>query len=359
MTRLESIYFDFIRVTAALLVLAGHAITLMPGNGPVANFGHEAVVAFFVLSGYVIAFVADGKERDLRTYAVSRAARIFSVALPAVALTLLFDFVGLHANGRAIYLPYAGDWPLIRIVTAISFSSELWFLSIQPFSNGPYWSLCYEVWYYALFAAATYLSGRRRIVWLVVLCAIAGPKILVMFPLWLLGVAVYRYRVDVGAWLGGGLFVASLIGMAAFVTSSAPLSIARHMRDLLGEPAYRLMAYSQNAPADYVLGLMLAANFLSVRGLADRVVIPRRLAIAIRWIAGSTFSIYLFHRPIMVMFIAVANPEPRPVAMLSITLATIGAAILLSVLTERRKALWRNGFARLADVAFNRPPAPR
>jgi hypothetical protein len=47
------------------------------------------VVIFFVLSGYVVAFVADTRERTWRAFWVSRFARVYSVALPAPLLTHL------------------------------------------------------------------------------------------------------------------------------------------------------------------------------------------------------------------------------------------------------------------------------
>ncbi len=38
--------------------------------------------------------------------------------------------------------------------------NEVWFISITSFSNVPYWSICYEMWYYVGFALIVFLPGR-------------------------------------------------------------------------------------------------------------------------------------------------------------------------------------------------------
>jgi peptidoglycan/LPS O-acetylase OafA/YrhL len=60
-SRRESIYLDFVRALAAFLVVLDHAPTLFDlPNGP--RWGHQAVMVFFVLSGYVICNVADNRK---------------------------------------------------------------------------------------------------------------------------------------------------------------------------------------------------------------------------------------------------------------------------------------------------------
>ena len=90
-----SVYLDLVRFTAACFVYLYHSNQrwLVEPILPMANYGHTAVVVFFVLSGFVIAYVTDTKERDWPSYAASRLSRVYSVALPAVVLTLLLDAV--------------------------------------------------------------------------------------------------------------------------------------------------------------------------------------------------------------------------------------------------------------------------
>ncbi len=99
-----SLYLDLVRILAAAVVLYSHANLralserILPGE----SLGHSAVVVFFVLSGYVIAFVTDTRERSGRDYAISRFARIYSVALPALIVTMFADLVGQPSRRRCM-----------------------------------------------------------------------------------------------------------------------------------------------------------------------------------------------------------------------------------------------------------------
>ena len=74
-----------------------------------AELAHTAVIVFFVLSGFVISWAAE-RDGTAREYILNRASRIYSVALPALALTWLTDnYLLLHYPGTlgALY-QYAG-----------------------------------------------------------------------------------------------------------------------------------------------------------------------------------------------------------------------------------------------------------
>src|ERR1700712_2326164 len=69
--RRESIYLDLVRSLAAFAVVIDHAPTVFDlPNIP--RWGHQAVMVFFVLSGYVICHVADTRETTLRVFLVAR-----------------------------------------------------------------------------------------------------------------------------------------------------------------------------------------------------------------------------------------------------------------------------------------------
>ena len=97
MNKEMSIYLDAVRFTAAMSVffchISGSRFTggLFWQMGP---YGVEAVDVFFVLSGFVIAYTYDTRERTLLRYATSRFARIYSVAIPALTATFILDAIG-------------------------------------------------------------------------------------------------------------------------------------------------------------------------------------------------------------------------------------------------------------------------
>ena len=195
MNRPFSLYLDLVRFGAAVAVLLSHANMreIIATNLFPLSVGHNAVVIFFVLSGYVIAYVTDTREGTARTYSISRIARVYSVAIPAIVLVPLIDAAGqaidtsLYDSGNTTH-----DYALVRVVASALFVNELWFVSIMPFSNSAYWSLCYEVCYYVLFAVSQFESGWRRVALLVIAGLIIGPKILLLLPIWVAGVILYR-----------------------------------------------------------------------------------------------------------------------------------------------------------------------
>ena len=96
MHRNLSIYLDLVRFLAALMVFVVHAnYERFTGGLPLLwhfkDLGNDAVMVFFVLSGFVIAYVAAHKERTIEEYAASRFARLYSVVVPALILTMLLD----------------------------------------------------------------------------------------------------------------------------------------------------------------------------------------------------------------------------------------------------------------------------
>ena len=105
-----SIYLDLVRFLAACLVYLYHSNQrlLVEPILPASNYGHSSVIVFFVLSGYVIAYITDTKENPWTSYSASRLSRVYSVAVPAVALTLILDTLG-RALYPALYSGYPGD----------------------------------------------------------------------------------------------------------------------------------------------------------------------------------------------------------------------------------------------------------
>src|ERR1700731_4878409 len=104
-----SIILDIVRFLAALTVAIGHVSQgyFTTGWPPILmSFASGAVAVFFVLSGFMIRYITKVKYGDLRRYTVDRGARIYSVAIPAVALTILFDILSAHLNP----LYYAGNF---------------------------------------------------------------------------------------------------------------------------------------------------------------------------------------------------------------------------------------------------------
>ncbi len=96
-----SVYLDLLRLVAASLVFIGHARGILFPDAPIGILsGHagEAVIAFFVLSGFVIQFVVAEKETNITAYLLARLSRVYSVVLIALPVTLLADLLGAYLS---------------------------------------------------------------------------------------------------------------------------------------------------------------------------------------------------------------------------------------------------------------------
>ncbi len=337
-----SLYLDLVRFLAAVLVVVNHSNHRDITTALLPQLGHSAVMVFFVLSGFVIAYVTEARETDLKSYSVSRLARIYSVVPVALLTTLVADAIGQSIDPVFYQTVTTEGHGLLRLFSSFFLLNELWHISITTFSNVPYWSLNYEVWYYALFAMAVFLRGRRR---LLLLCATAlflGPKILLLAPIWWLGVYLYRSRRWAALGEGGGwfLFVASLLLICGFHYFEVRALLGDWLRQAIGPSAYRELAYSKSFLSDYLLGLLVFANFAGFRPICHRFAgILRPAAPVIRHVAGYTFVLYLTHQPLIWLYKTLLDGNPDSPLLLVQIWVLVGLSVwLLGQVTERRKA---------------------
>src|SRR3984957_3322949 len=257
-----SSYLDIVRLSAALIVFVSHLAWHRISGGFLWWFdgiGHDGVVIFFVLSGFVISYVSATKETQLRDYALSRLARLYSVVIPAIILTFVADSIG-SAHAPNLYEGVNENLPFVRMLVASIFLSDIWHFDFSLMSNDAYWSLPYEFWYYVMFGLAFYLAGKTRIVTLFCAALIAGPNILLMFPLWLMGVAAYRFcgSRSLERHVALAIFVASLVGMIGIFLADTHHLVSR--------------ATSSDWPpgfsfVDYIAGTMVALNLIAIANL--------------------------------------------------------------------------------------------
>ncbi len=307
--------------------------------GVISQFGHDAVVVFFVLSGCVIAYSVKTRDRDLETYAISRLARMWSVVIPALCLTIALDFLGSDI-GRQTGGPL--DHSFLTILANAIFVNQLWFLNLVPGSNSPFWSLGFEVWYYILFAAFTFPTGKRRLFWIAVMALIAGPKILLMLPIWLLGVAVYRWRPPSSELAGWALMVGSIViylvyRWVDFTPVAIDVSRLLHVANAKFGMAYYFSS-------DYAVGIMVALHFWGFRMCEHRLTtLFDQLKVPIRFLASFTFSIYLFHVPIIVFLVRIFGKDNYLTPVTAVVVIFAFGAV-----TERKKEAVRSMLIQVA-----------
>jgi peptidoglycan/LPS O-acetylase OafA/YrhL len=340
MNRTTSLYLDIIRPLAALAVLLYHAGDQNLTGGQLkfmASAGFQAVDVFFVLSGFVIAHVYATKERDARSYFISRAARIYSVAIPVLILVAILDAIGLRENPAIYQGPFQAFTPGLMI-RSVFFIGEQWSAHRFPGSDGPYWSLGFEIWYYVAFAACVFIPRPGRWLAAAAVLIFIGPKVALMFPAWLMGVATYHIcrgqHLSKGA--GGLLFAVSIGLMVGF--QFVPHSPLQQFAAVSLAPE-RLASTVR----DYCVAAMFCMNIIGFVAISDSFagwLEPH--AKGIRWVAGGTFSIYLAHLPIMHVLAAISPwPASSAATLMLLLVVTPIACMGFAEISERRKSTWR------------------
>ncbi|SDA18622.1 Peptidoglycan/LPS O-acetylase OafA/YrhL, contains acyltransferase and SGNH-hydrolase domains [Nitrosospira sp. Nsp18] len=356
MTAAFSTYLDVMRFMAACLVVIYHSRNPLFTKEwiPFSSYGHEAVIVFFVLSGYVIAYVSDTKERAPIAYWASRLARIYSLAIPAILLTIILDTIGERLAPRFYEGATTHDYWYIRLVSSWLFTNEAW-VSIMSFSNVPYWSLCYEMWYYVLFSLYVHLNGRRRTVLIAAVCIFVGPKILLLLPLWVIGVVIYRWKAPylLPIWVGWAFFLLSVILFGLYSHFQLTEVLSRWLLQAMGDHWHKQLAFSKFFIGDYLLGAIMFINFIGARRIADRVSSSMlKGSGTIRRISDFTFSLYILHQPLLLFSASLINwPSQGYAFYLAIMATTCMSIIVIGTILEKQRFPLRKWIqARIASI---------
>ncbi|HEY4125944.1 MAG TPA: acyltransferase [Rhizomicrobium sp.] len=326
-------FLDFLRIASALAVFVAHLCERQLGTRCPAilpDVAHQAVMVFFVLSGYLISWTAE-RDGTARVFAISRISRIYTVAIPALLLTWLIDVsVSDHdtlVRGYQVFHP----WKYLPLF--LTFSTDFWFLREDAFSNVPYWSLCYEVWYYVLFGILFFASGRARNIAVALVLLLVGPRLWLLFPVWLLGVWVQSLHRRVLLSVGTAvlLLVLSLVLIAAFNVFGVGAFLGDQFNLFTGGLAKTYLRYSRGALGDWLFAGFVALAIFSAKYANLRFFARARNFLA----AGSSisFSLYLTHFPLLQAFNTI---WPRPEQVWLVGGAALVGSILFGVLIEYR-----------------------
>ncbi|MBL8697125.1 MAG: acyltransferase [Alphaproteobacteria bacterium] len=340
-----SVHLDALRAIAAIWVVLSHMRSWDVASAEVAAWlpleGHDAVIVFFVLSGFLISHAAARATGPL-DFAIDRASRLYSVAMPVLLATWLADTVGRHYAPDAYAGHYEWAKPWIYLPLHLLFLGEAWSLREVPSSIPPYWSLHYEAWYYVAFAALAFLRGAWRVIALAALVAALGPKLLVMWPVWALGAALYLWRARLPLTTGEAWFllISSVAAYAAIEAVNLDHALWR-----LGDRLFVAVVgdgpgNARNYLADYIVALLLAGVLLALERLDWQP--PPPVTGAIRWAAGYSFTLYLLHGPFLLTLRNALDTGRLTTAGTLAILGALGVAtVLVGQVTEKRRHLWR------------------
>jgi len=337
-----SLYLDLTRFVAALAVFISHFALRRLSGGELwrlGAYGSEAVTYFFVMSGYVIAFTTHTRERTAHDYVINRCARLYSVVLPTVLLTACLDWLGERINPSSYHAGwgFVQDLSFHRLLSALTFTNELWTQQISQGSNAAYWSLGYEAGFYFIFGVALFAPVRWRIAAVALALLAVGPSIAVAFPIWLAGWAAYRWGLRGSLSPRAGLWV---FGLSLLAWLAYQVAVGLYGRPMLTST---FLFKRQELAQDYILTIIFVANLVGFQAASQQLGSwLLQFAGPIRWLAGATFTLYLCHEPIA-QFLVACSPWPvgdirSSVSVFALTMVFV---FLLAEVTERRKSAWR------------------
>jgi peptidoglycan/LPS O-acetylase OafA/YrhL len=350
-----SLYLDLTRLLAAVAVVFAHFefFGIIPAGawGVLPDMGREAVIVFFVLSGFVIASSTAQKSPSARDYAVARLSRLYSVALPV----LLLAFAGA-ALLRALTdfessAYYTLDKFYLYLPFHLLFLGEHWQLTEVPPFMLPYWSLGYEAWYYLLFGLACYLRGARRTLAMAVVLVLMGYKLWLLLPVWLSGVWLSRYYRKSGgralmsvnlARLG---WFASVLAFGLYAAIDVEAGLRAAALAWWPFPALPLGS-ADRFLSDYLVCAIVLANFACAR--EARFTALLRFGPAWQLAASYTFTLYLSHALVIAFWLALYPHDPRStVDVLAVSALIAASTAVLGAVTEGRRQAYRRVLERL------------
>ncbi len=268
------------------------------------SFAPQAVVAFFVLSGFLIGGSVEqmmlNDKWSWAEYAVRRLSRLWTVLLPCLLLTLFWDSLGMHIGGVNSYSGALADVvgknsEVLNVALApADFLGNLIFLQtilLQPFgSNWSLWSLSWEFWYYVLFPIMLFSFVRetpllQRIIYTglgLLICYWLPGSLLKGGLIWLMGYAAWKAfnSTKLRLWLQHPL--AAIFPAVGLIASLAAVKRGGWMG------------------SDLFLGACIA---MLIPYLAAPRTFPHWLTSASEWLSDISYTLYLSHRPVMIFII--------------------------------------------------------
>lgn len=343
---------DLLRLAAALAVVFFHYFFRgaaaegalaegYPSVAPFALYGYLGVNLFFLISGFVIAWSAEG--RFWQEFAIARFVRLY----PGYLLCMTITFVIVMAFGAPLFSTSLGQYAANLSMFAPALG--------QPFMDGVYWSILLELVFYGWVTLALLGGVFQRwklgliFVWLAISASneffIESRAARLLFitefgPFFAAGVLVHHIHAH-----GRSLAALLLLG-AAFLLSCSTLSVTQQW--MLREYG---IAVSQ---PHLVIANIVMHSVLIGAILLRSYVVPSALTLAL---GGLTYPLYLLHPKIG--YIAINSAAPL-VGKWAAALGCVALMVLLSWVirqyferpAQRRLKAWIGGALDTALARF-------
>jgi peptidoglycan/LPS O-acetylase OafA/YrhL len=314
------------------------------------RFASEAVILFFVLSGYLVGGsvlrLMRSERWSWRTYLTKRLTRLYVVLIPALVIGGSLDYIGSRTFGPgSVYTTPYGIQLITTYQLAERFHPKVFFgdlLFLDSFrvpyfgTNVALWSLSNEFWYYIIFpmmCLALVWGGKPmwRVLWLaaaVGLIVFTGLNMTVLFPIWIFGALI------------------SIVPRVFTAASAKWLGVLNTLLLLAAMLGVRLMHWN-SLPADYLIALVAGTLLYFLAQQTNRAK-PGLYKSFASFFSRISYTLYLFHVPLAIFLCAVLNSPWHQWQKTPVRLAMF--ALSDSVLIVCAYLLWRLFEARTDQV---------
>jgi peptidoglycan/LPS O-acetylase OafA/YrhL len=327
---------DLLRLVAVLGVIAfhygfrgptsdGESLVAVPGLAAVARYGFLGVPIFFVISGFVIAYSAQG--RTALGFAIARVARIY----PTYVLCMTITFLATLVFGPQFFQTSFAQWLANLFISAPAWG--------QPYMDSAYWSLVVEVTFYA-WVTVLIAAGHfpRRIDTIVMIwVGISVLNELTIDARWVEQI----FLADDSGFFATGLLIYELyrgrrdLALQCLLTLSIATAVFQAVHNLGWLRGQTGMAFDDWVVAAICLGsIWTIIKATQIRSLP----IPPSAVIAI---GGLTYPLYLLHQKLGYVIFVWLRPGAHPTMLAAtVVLAIILLSWLLWCTFERAAQPW-------------------
>jgi peptidoglycan/LPS O-acetylase OafA/YrhL len=373
----RNLILDWLRGLSSLAVFLGHLrnaffvdYSLLQNPVLVQRFfyfvtglAHQAVIVFFVLSGFLVggSVLRSLKYKgtfSLGDYFVNRITRLWAVLVPALFYTAAIDYVLHQLYPLSILGEYRNIWnsgpePLMYSSSLMTFICNSFFLQtvVCPVygTNGALWSLSNEFWYYVLFPCLSlfFLSNSSlpaKLIYLAffaLVCCVLPSTLVLYFSIWL-----------VGALVAFVLLYCPFRPTLPSRNSYLFLSLLLFLLSLVCSKSHAFMTIP--FVSDFFVGLCSAVLIYFSVIYSPPIANPSANLYRIGLISSDTsYTLYLFHFPAVLLSACLfGNPQllPGPSEFLFFLLLAISIWLLCFIfwfLFERNTSRLRSFFVRV------------
>lgn len=261
------------------------------------KFGHEAVIIFFVLSGFVIHLKQANRDYNfpdfkIVSYFKKRILRIYPTLLVSFLLCVFVDFL--------IYQFIVHDSGIFSKYSLSSFLYNLFLVPDAPIwgNNFPVWSLKHEWFFYVMYPLLLCLSYKNPFLPLAIIILLYFSFFL-GFNIPFIGPAAYTLLV----WTLGSILA------VVYKNAYAQIKYITYLLLLCFIYPFVSRADSNYPVLDLCFGL-ITIGFLALI-LLGKIRIINQLLFKATWLGTFSYSLYLLHAPFLDLFKAVVlNLQP-------------------------------------------------